>query len=138
MAQFSSNSNLISDSNELSIEKGQIAYEYFLGKNGKKRINCAQAFASAFIGEYGINDQFIKDLKKKGVGKAPEGQCGIYYFGDQLLQRAGKPEHQTEFAHYFHQFADSLSCKELRKHKIPYCAECLKKSVDFVAKKLES
>jgi hypothetical protein len=119
------------------MDRSQIAYDAFFGKNGLKRVNCAQAFATAFFGLYDIDTNTIRELKKMGVGKAPEGQCGIYFFGQELLSKSGKKEFQKDFENFFYGFAQSLSCKELRKHKIPYCAQCLKDSVAFVDEKLQ-
>jgi hypothetical protein len=114
------------------VDKGKNAVEHFLGQKGKKRLNCAQAFATVFLGEYGIDQDLVKNLKKHGVGRAPGGHCGIYYFADQLLQRAGKEEQRKDFQQFFKKFANTLTCKELRHHKIPFCARCLKDSVDYI------
>ncbi|MFC1668772.1 C-GCAxxG-C-C family (seleno)protein [Spirochaetota bacterium] len=112
---------------------GVVAKEHFLGENKNKRLNCAQAVAMAFKDTLPfITDDTIKQFKKKGFGKAPEGECGMYFAAKYILEKTDHHHKIDDFTRYFLSFAPSVSCKELKKMKVPFCAECLKKSVDYV------
>ena len=54
---------------------GNFAERLFLGQqNGYKHLNCAQAIAEAFRQEYNfLTEDTVKDFKKMGHGKAPNG-----------------------------------------------------------------
>jgi len=112
--------------------KAKEAASRFLGKDGYKKVNCAQAFASVYNGKFNINDDLIKDFKKYGVGKAPEGECGIYFAGKHILKNSGSEDKVEEFSEHFNSVAGTFTCKELRKKKIPFCTHCLSESVLFV------
>jgi putative redox-active protein with C_GCAxxG_C_C motif len=112
------------------------AKKLFLGQQeGYKRLNCAQAIAEAFKDEYGfITDQTIKDFKKMGHGKAPNGECGMLFAAKYIFEKNERPDEAREFEKNFLEFAGTTKCKELVKKKIPFCAYCINETAKFIDK----
>ncbi len=113
--------------------KKQLSMDYFLGKNGLKRLNCAQAHSIVF----GADEKLVSKLKHYGVGKAPDGECGIYYAGKEILMQQSNVHKVDDYTGYFNEIAGTLYCNELRKKKVPFCAECLGLSVEYVEKAIK-
>ena len=57
------------------------AEKLFSGQQrGYKLFNCAQAIAEAFRQEYDfLTEDTVKNFKKMGYGKAPNGECGMLF-----------------------------------------------------------
>jgi hypothetical protein len=68
---------------------GNFAEKLFLGQQtGYKRLNCAQAIAEAFRQEYNfLTEDTVKDFKKMGHGKAPNGECGMLYAAKYIFEK---------------------------------------------------
>lgn len=102
-------------------------------EKGYGRLNCAQAIAEAFREEYGfITEETVKAFKKKGYGKAPNGECGMLYAAKYIFEKNGQPDKAIEFQKHFIEFAGTTQCKELKKKKILFCADCINKTAKFI------
>lgn len=53
--------------------------EYYLGVNGNKKHNCAQAVIAGFKDKFSLEDGLVETFTAHGGGKAPEGCCGALY-----------------------------------------------------------
>ena len=84
-----------------------------LGKQrGYKRLNCAQAVAEAFRQEYDfLTEETVKDFKKMGYGKAPNGECGMLFAAKYIFEKNGRPDKAQEFENYFREFAGIPNAK---------------------------
>lgn len=107
------------------------ARNHYLGKEGLKRLNCAQSVISAFKEKYEIDDDTIDLFKGYGGGNAPEGVCGAFYAGMFALEKQA-PEKIEEFKKYFIENAGSLSCREIRTNKKLSCVGCVEKSSEYL------
>ncbi len=112
----------------------EFAKQLFLGQQkGYRKLNCAQAIAEAFRGEYGfITEETVKAFKKKGYGKAPNKECGMLYAAKYIFENNGQPDKAEEFQRHFIEFAGTTQCKELKKKKMPFCAHCIKNTAKFI------
>jgi hypothetical protein len=101
---------------------GNFAEKLFLGQQtGYKRLNCAQAIAEAFRQEYNfLTEDTVKDFKKMGHGKAPNGECGMLYAAKYIFEKNNRPDKAQEFEKHFREFAGTTKCKELIKKKSPF------------------
>jgi hypothetical protein len=117
---------------EQMVEK--FAEKLFLGQqNGYKRLNCAQAIAEAFRQEYSfLTEDTVKDFKKMGHGKAPNGECGMLFAAKYIFEKNNRPDKAQEFEKHFREFAGTTKCKELIKKKIPFCAQCINRTATFI------
>jgi len=113
---------------------GNFAKKLFLGQQqGYKRLNCAQAVAEAFRQEYDfLNEDTVKAFKKMGHGKAPDGECGMLYAAKYIFKKNGRIDKAKEFEKHFLEFAGTTKCKELIKKKIPFCADCINQTAEFI------
>jgi len=113
---------------------GNFAKNLFLGKQrGHKRLNCAQAIAESFRQEYDfLTKDTVKDFKKMGYGKAPDGECGMLFAAKYIFKKNGREDKAREFEKEFKAFAGTTKCKELKKKKIPFCAECISHTAEFI------
>ena len=59
----------------------------FLGKEGLKKLNCAQSVITAFKEMYSIDNDTVESFRQYGGGKAPEGMCGAYYAAKVALEK---------------------------------------------------
>jgi len=109
----------------------------FLDKQpGYKRLNCTQAIAQTFKEKYSfITDQTITDFKKRGFGKAPNKECGMFYAAKYIFENNGQLEKVKEFELYFKGIASSTQCSDIIKKKIVFCADCINKTSEFINKK---
>ncbi len=110
----------------------QTAINYFLGKQGFRRLSCAQSIAQAFQKELGVVEDVFEKLQDCGGGKAPEGFCGAFYGALVLLQHYA-PNRTEEFERYFLEQAGSLQCKEIRRLRKLSCTDCIRKSCEFIS-----
>ena len=113
---------------------GNFAEELFLGQqNGYKRLNYAQAIAEAFRQEYDfLTEDTVKDFKKMGHGKAPNGECGMLFAAKHIFEKNNRPDKAQEFEMHFRKFAGTTKCKELIKKKIHFCAQCINRTATFI------
>lgn len=110
------------------------AKNYFLGKDGIKRLNCAQSVICAFKEEYGIDEDMIEKFKEFGGGRAPEGVCGAYYAAKFVLEKS-KSEKIVELSKNLTDLAGSLKCTEIRANKKLSCLGCVEKASEFLDSK---
>ena len=107
--------------------------QHFLGEKGFKRLNCAQTMAEIFKDKYDfLTDDTVKAFKKMGYGKAPKGECGMLYAAKYILDESGEPDKIIEIENYFIEIAGTTLCRELKKKKIPFCAQCLMQTASYM------
>ncbi|MCX7920574.1 MAG: C-GCAxxG-C-C family protein [Clostridia bacterium] len=114
----------------MAVEK---ARSYYLGQNGYRRVNCAQAVVSAFKEHFNISDDMLETFRSFGGGNAPEGVCGAYYAVRCMLENNNK-EMIKDFEKYFLDSAGAVKCTEVKANKKLSCVGCVEKSAEFVAK----
>ncbi|WP_027398328.1 C-GCAxxG-C-C family (seleno)protein [Anaerovorax odorimutans] len=107
------------------------AINHFLGKNGHKRMNCAQAVINAFKEKYDIDDDTVKLFRLYGSGRAPEGICGAYFAARFALEKKN-PEKLKDFEKYFIDQAGSIKCHEIRSNRKLSCLGCVEKSAEYL------
>lgn len=112
----------------------QKAKNIFLGRDGEKRGNCAEAVLRAFKDSIGVEENLITLAKSHGGGRAPEGYCGAYYAAKLLIEKYCCPEKAKEFEEYFKNLATSLKCGEIRQARKLSCVGCVEKAAEFIAK----
>ena len=114
----------------------QKAHDYFLGKNGSIRVNCAQSVAGAWAQSYPLEADQVKSLSGSGGGKAPHGWCGALY---ALILMAEKhvPEAREECIREFERMAGSLYCKTIRSQKKASCLQCVEYAADIAGQQLD-
>jgi hypothetical protein len=121
------------DSTENPDSPGQKALEFFLGSQDEKPLNCAQSLAKAFLGKFDFLDQdLLNKFKKKGHGKAKGGHCGIIFAATYILENSNHKNKIEEIQKYFQELTGTLLCKVLKKEKVPFCAQCLGKTADYL------
>ncbi len=109
------------------------ARNFFLGKNGYKRFNCAQTIALLFKDRFDfITDDLIRQFKKMGHGRAPHGECGMLYAAKYIFEQDGLHSEIPEVEDYFREIAGTTSCREVKKKKVPFCAVCLEKTALYI------
>jgi hypothetical protein len=106
------------------------ATDMFKGKNGEKRINCAQAIAAVCNMKYPGDEELIAVFKSFGGGKAPNNWCGAYYAARHLLEKHD-PSKIDDLSRAFEEKAGDLSCKKIRKLKKLSCEGCVAAAASF-------
>lgn len=109
------------------------AKNIFLGRDGEKRQNCAQAVLSAFKKEMSVDESLIDLAKNHGGGRAPEGACGAYWSAKALIEKHCCPEKAEEFEKYFREKASSLTCRDIRAKRQLSCLGCVEASAKFIS-----
>jgi len=107
------------------------AINRFLGREGYKKVNCAQAIAAAFDNTYPIDQAISKQFKKMGGGKAPGRVCGAYHAAKVALE-SHSPQDLPQLEQHFLDEAGSLICRDIRKAKTLKCSECVEKAAQFL------
>jgi hypothetical protein len=107
------------------------AKNYYLGRNGNKRLNCAQSIAKAFENKYPVTSELHEELKNCGSGKAPGGVCGSIYAVKLILDERA-PGKIEECLKKFLEKAGSLKCKEIRSQKKLSCIGCVECSAELL------
>lgn len=98
----------------------ELAIRHYQGKDGARKLNCAQSVVAAFQESRDIPEEQLQALAGFGVGRAPGGVCGAYH--SAVLLSGGETEQLKEA---FIQEAGSLQCREIRAlRKLP-CAGCV-------------
>ncbi len=108
------------------------AVNYFLGKEGYKRVNCAQAVLTPFRDKFGLDEAAVQLLKPFGGGNAPEGLCGAFY-AVKYLSGDNQVIKMDEFEKTFKEQAGSVKCKEIRTINKFSCLDCVMKCAEFLA-----
>jgi len=107
------------------------AKNHYLGKEGCKRMNCAQSVICAFKDKFGLNEEVIEAFRAYGGGRAPDGLCGAYYAAKYLLHKDSE-EKACELENYFLEQAGAVKCHEIRGAKKLSCLGCVEKSSEFL------
>ena len=105
--------------------KVDIALKYFRKPPGY--YNCAQVVLKAFQEDYQISNDDISEFAKYGNGKAPNGLCGAYFAGLELLK--SKPELIEEFTTRFQEKSDNLTCYDIRSKDSMSCKNLVRLAV---------
>jgi len=113
----------------------ELAVNHFSGKNGCRRLNCAQTILQIFKDRFDfITDERISDFKKMGVGKAPNGECGMVYAAKFIMQNSGRSDGIAEFEKFFTGIAGSLKCSDINKKKREFCTLCVEETAGYLDK----
>lgn len=112
------------------------AREYFIGKNGKDRLNCAQSVIMAFKNEFNIDDQTILNMKSYGAGNAPYGVCGAFYSTRMILENKNSVE-INNFEKYFMDKVGALKCNEIKSKKKISCVGCVERCAEFIQSRID-
>jgi|GEM_PF-175244 rhodanese-related sulfurtransferase len=107
------------------------ARAHYLNKDGKGKLNCAQAVVAAFSEKFPIEPGSVEAYSGYGSGKAPDGECGAYHAAKLVVQKygAGKSE---EFAAAFSGKAGSTKCREIRRLRRIPCLGCVETAAEFI------
>lgn len=108
------------------------AVNHFLGKEGCKRMNCAQAVLYAFKDKCGLGEEVLEVYKGYGSGMAPGGLCGAVFAAKHILGQADIAK-VKDFEAYFLQHAGALNCRDIRSRKKLSCVKCVEQSSKFIA-----
>jgi hypothetical protein len=109
------------------------AKNHYLGREGHKRLNCAQAVLAAFRERFGIDEATIERYVSHGGGGAPGGVCGAYAAARHILEK-GHPDKLKDLEAFFYGTAGSLKCSEIRKGRKLSCLGCVERTADYLAK----
>lgn len=113
----------------------ELAVNHFTGKKGYVRLNCAQTIVQIFRDKFDfITDETISEFKKKGVGKAAGGECGMVYAAKFVLQNSGRSDKIADFEKFFTDYAGSLKCSEINKKKREFCTRCIEETAGYLDK----
>lgn len=115
------------------MKKSDIAVRHFTDIVKKKRLNCTQAISKAFMDEYGITEEDIKNFKKFGKGKNTDGVCGALYAAGIILNKEGMDCYAIIKAEFIDK-AYSTQCKDIRKNKTLSCTECVRLVAELIEK----
>ncbi|PIS28750.1 hypothetical protein COT42_07055 [Candidatus Saganbacteria bacterium CG08_land_8_20_14_0_20_45_16] len=107
------------------------ALSNFIGRNGAKRLNCAQSVAAVYLEDGLLSEEEFAALAGSGYGRAPEGCCGSAYAARCILQKFGV-EKVAQFDRAFIAYAKSLACKEIRSLGQIKCFQTVKKATELV------
>jgi len=112
----------------MSIEHAQ---DHYTGRNGRRKLNCAQSVATAFQARYGLPEAVVAGLAACGGGRAPGGECGAFYAARVALER----EHADRIGTCEAAFAGkagSTRCKEIRSLKRLPCPACVSTAAEIL------
>ena len=107
------------------------AKELYLGLNGKKKHNCAQAVIAGFKDKFSLEDELVATFAAYGGGKAPEGCCGALYAAQQILKNESAAEIEKCNAEFI-KSAGSSKCKEIRSMKKLSCVGCVETGAEIL------
>ena len=109
----------------------ETAKAYYLGKEGPRRLNCAQSIAETLREKFPLDEETSASLATCGGGMAPDGYCGAFYATKRILERHF-PEKAEERMAQLQSFAGSLKCREIKALKKKSCLDCIGQSVEIV------
>ena len=107
------------------------AKELYMGLNGNKKHNCAQAVIAGFKDKFSLEDELVASFAGYGGGKAPEGCCGALYAAQHVLKSASSEEIE-KCNEAFIKAAGSNKCREIRSMKKLVCLGCVEKAAEFL------
>ena len=110
------------------------AKNHYLGKEGCKRMNCAQSVISAFKEKFDLSEETIELFRPYGTGRAPDGLCGAFYAAKYILEKNDAEVKASELENYFLEQAGAVKCHEIRVGKKLSCIGCVEKSSEFLEK----
>jgi hypothetical protein len=110
------------------------AINYFLGKDGWKKLNCAQSEIKAFEEQFKIDKAVVELFALYGKGKAPDGLCGALYAVKYLSEKNPAIKNFAEFQKLFLEEAGSTKCSEIKNAKKLSCLGCVEKCAEFLQK----
>lgn len=98
------------------------AKDHYLGKNDRKRLNCAQSVLAGFD----ESDPKIGKFLGHGSGNAPDGWCGA---ASAALEMTGD---RALVEKTFNELAGSVKCKEIRMNRKLSCPGCVEAGAKIV------
>ncbi|MFA6217830.1 MAG: C-GCAxxG-C-C family (seleno)protein [Candidatus Omnitrophota bacterium] len=107
------------------------AKNYFLGKDGHVKLNCAQSVIKAYHEVFNTPAQEVDTFAGFGSGRAPQGRCGAYHAAWHLALKKGSCK-IDQFEQDFVNAAGSLKCKEIRSLRKLSCLGCVEKAADLL------
>jgi len=105
------------------------ASSHFLGRQGFKKLNCAQTIINAFKDKFLLTEDLVARFEGYGGGKAPGGHCGAYYAARVILEKSA-PEKLKDLEKTFITHANSTKCKEIRSCRSLTCTGCVEKAAE--------
>ncbi len=108
------------------------AKNYYLGKEGYRRMNCAQSVISAFKERFGLSMKTVEAFRAYGAGRAPEGLCGAFYAARYILEKNTTEEKSAELEKFFLDQAGAIKCHEIRECRKLTCIGCVEKCAEFL------
>jgi hypothetical protein len=105
--------------------------ELYLGLNGNRRHNCAQAVIAGFKEEFSLSNDLVAKFAAHGGGKAPEGYCGALYAAQYILKNKN-PSEIEKSGDVFIKAAGSTKCKEIRSMKKLSCLSCVEMAAEII------
>lgn len=108
------------------------ALNHYLGKDGLKKRNCAQAILCAYQEVLNISEEKIEEFQSFGGGKAPENCCGAVYAAEYLLNVSGHKSAVEDLKETFQNIVGTVKCKEIRESKKLSCLGCVQNSARFL------
>lgn len=108
------------------------AKNYYLGKEGCKRMNCAQSVICAFKERFSLDESAVELFKLYGGGNAPGGLCGAFYAAKYVLENGADKQKTSELEKFFLEQAGSIKCREIRGVRKLSCLGCVEKSSEFL------
>jgi hypothetical protein len=109
-------------------EKAKLHYS---GKEGHKKLNCAQAIIAAFHDVFDIPAQDVDSFASLGGGRSPEGRCGALHAAHYLISKKD-PSKIVQLEQEFLEAAGSLKCKEIRGMRKLTCLGCVETAADIL------
>jgi hypothetical protein len=110
------------------------AINHFLGKDGYKKLNCAQSVIKAFEKQFELDETAVELFALYGKGKAPDGLCGALYAVKYLSEKNPAIKNFAEFHKLFLEEAGSTKCSEIKDAKKLPCLGCVKICAEFLQK----
>lgn len=109
------------------------ALDYYIGKDGLRRRNCAQAILSAHQEALKLSDETINEFRQYGSGQAPENTCGAIYAAEYLLKLTDHEDRTEDLQVLFFTEAGSTKCQTIRQNKQLSCLGCVQNADCFVS-----
>lgn len=107
------------------------AKDHFLGRDNKRRLNCAQSVAETFREKFPLEEKKAAILSACGGGMAPGGLCGAFYAARCIMEH--HLSHRLEDGlKQLQKAAGSLKCKEIKALKKLPCHECVAKAAEVL------
>jgi len=108
------------------------AIDHFYGRNGARRLNCAQSVAIMLEREGVFSHEEFEALAGCGNGRAPEGYCGGVFAAISALEKIGA-DSVAQFETQFAARASSLKCEEIKRARVLTCSQCVAYAAELVS-----